>query len=141
MGLDNVSQNVLGLVALFVSFVALVSTVLQVLQQYYSDAEGYRRCADSVMGLVCLPFDSQLRREYLRSSRWSSSFLLNQAQKRNANILPSGPKVHADEFDGANSDLKSSSKRPLSFCLALTTSAVQSRIEIFITLTEQMNLI
>ncbi|KAG0649954.1 hypothetical protein D0Z07_3583 [Hyphodiscus hymeniophilus] len=51
MGFDNLNQNVFGLVALIVSLVALVSTVLQVLQQYYSDAEGYRRCADSVMGL------------------------------------------------------------------------------------------
>ena len=49
---DNVSQNVFGLVALIVSLVALVTTVLQVLQQYYSSAEGYRRCAESVMGLV-----------------------------------------------------------------------------------------
>jgi hypothetical protein len=50
---DNLSQNVFGLVALIVSLVALVTTVLQVLQQYYSSAEGYRRCAASVMGLVC----------------------------------------------------------------------------------------
>ena len=49
---DNLSQNVFGLVALIVSLVALVTTVLQVLQQYYSSAEGYRRCAESVMGLV-----------------------------------------------------------------------------------------
>ena len=52
MTFDNLSQNVFGFVALVVSFVALISTILQVLQQYYSDAEGYRRCADSVMGLV-----------------------------------------------------------------------------------------
>ena len=51
-GFDNLSQNVFGLVALIVSLVALVTTVLQVLQQYYSSAEGYRRCAPSVMGLV-----------------------------------------------------------------------------------------
>lgn len=44
-GLDAVSQNVLGLVALIVSLVALITTVLQVLQQYFSSAEGYRRCA------------------------------------------------------------------------------------------------
>lgn len=48
---SNLSQNVLGLVALIVSFVALVTTVLQVLQQYFSSAEGYRRCHRSVMGL------------------------------------------------------------------------------------------
>lgn len=50
-GFDNLSQNVFGLTALLVSLVALVTTVLQVLQQYFSSAEGYRRCADSVMGL------------------------------------------------------------------------------------------
>jgi hypothetical protein len=43
-GLDTVNQNILGLVALLVSLVALVTTVLQVLQQYFSSAEGYRRC-------------------------------------------------------------------------------------------------
>ncbi|CAD6446559.1 37b8fa0f-1443-4b7a-ac19-38ea7d2d8aec [Sclerotinia trifoliorum] len=48
--LDNTNQNVLGLVALIVSVVALLTTCLQVLQQYFSSAEGYRRCAESVMG-------------------------------------------------------------------------------------------
>jgi hypothetical protein len=42
--LDKLNQNILGLVALVVSLVALVTTVLQVLQQYFSSAEGYRRC-------------------------------------------------------------------------------------------------
>ncbi|TVY83380.1 hypothetical protein LSUE1_G001256 [Lachnellula suecica] len=52
MGFDtNASQNILGLVALLVSLIALTTTVLQVLQQYFSSAEGYRRCAESVMGL------------------------------------------------------------------------------------------
>jgi Pyruvate/2-oxoacid:ferredoxin oxidoreductase delta subunit len=41
---DNVAQNYLALVALLVSLVALMTTVLQVLQQYFSSAEGYRRC-------------------------------------------------------------------------------------------------
>ncbi|EPE31662.1 hypothetical protein GLAREA_12418 [Glarea lozoyensis ATCC 20868] len=49
-GFDSVNQNVFGLTALVVSLVALVTTVLQVLQQYFSSAEGYRRCARSVMG-------------------------------------------------------------------------------------------
>lgn len=51
MGLDTLNQNILGLTALLVSLVALVSTILQVLQQYFSSADGYRRCAESVMGL------------------------------------------------------------------------------------------
>lgn len=41
---DDVNQNIFGLVALLVSLVALLTTVLQVLQQYFSSAEGYRRC-------------------------------------------------------------------------------------------------
>ena len=45
------SQGYFGFVALIVSLVALLTTVLQVLQQYFSSAEGYRRCAASVMGL------------------------------------------------------------------------------------------
>jgi hypothetical protein len=49
-GFDSLNQNVFGLTALIVSLVALVTTVLQVLQQYFSSAEGYRRCAKSVMG-------------------------------------------------------------------------------------------
>jgi hypothetical protein len=51
MTLDTVNQNVIGLVALLISLVALFTTTVQVLQQYFSSAEGYRRCADSVMGL------------------------------------------------------------------------------------------
>ncbi|KAE8443083.1 hypothetical protein EG329_002406 [Mollisiaceae sp. DMI_Dod_QoI] len=49
-GFDSINQNVFGLVALVVSLIALLTTVLQVLQQYYSSADGYRRCAESVMG-------------------------------------------------------------------------------------------
>ncbi|KAK0104775.1 hypothetical protein ONS95_005045 [Cadophora gregata] len=50
MAFDNINQNVFGFTALIVSLVALLTTVLQVLQQYFSSAEGYRRCAESVMG-------------------------------------------------------------------------------------------
>jgi hypothetical protein len=50
MGLQQ--SDVLALIALLVSLVALVTTVLQVLQQYFSSAEGYRRCAESVVGKV-----------------------------------------------------------------------------------------
>ena len=51
MTFNDVNQNVFGLTALIVSLVALLTTVVQVLQQYFSSAEGYRRCAESVMGL------------------------------------------------------------------------------------------
>ncbi|KAJ8061201.1 hypothetical protein OCU04_010274 [Sclerotinia nivalis] len=47
---DQLNQNVFGLVALIISVIALLTTCLQVLQQYFSSAEGYRRCAESVMG-------------------------------------------------------------------------------------------
>ena len=50
MGLQR--SDVLALIALLISLVALFTTVLQVLQQYFSSAEGYRRCAESVMGKV-----------------------------------------------------------------------------------------
>ncbi|PBP26880.1 Modin, partial [Diplocarpon rosae] len=50
MTFDDVNQNVFGFTALIVSLVALLTTILQVLQQYFSSAEGYRRCAESVMG-------------------------------------------------------------------------------------------
>ncbi|KAI9644831.1 hypothetical protein NHQ30_006858 [Ciborinia camelliae] len=49
-GFDQLNQNVFGLVALLISLIALLTTCLQVLQQYFSSAEGYRRCAESVMG-------------------------------------------------------------------------------------------
>jgi hypothetical protein len=48
---SDINQNIFGLIALIVSLVALLTTVLQVLQQYFSSAEGYRRCAESVMGM------------------------------------------------------------------------------------------
>jgi hypothetical protein len=51
MAFNDVSENVFGLTALLVALVALATTTLQVLQQYFSSAEGYRRCAKSVMGL------------------------------------------------------------------------------------------
>jgi len=51
MGFGSIDQNVFGLIALIISLVALATTTLQVLQQYFSSAEGYRRCAESVMGL------------------------------------------------------------------------------------------
>ncbi|KAL3428310.1 modin [Phlyctema vagabunda] len=59
MGLTEVN---LGLTALIVSLVALCTTVLQVLQQYFSSAEGYRRCAYSVMGLWSEGTHRQLRK-------------------------------------------------------------------------------
>lgn len=43
-------QDTLSLVALVVSVVALVGAILQLLQQYYSSAEGYSNCGDAVMG-------------------------------------------------------------------------------------------
>ncbi|TEY48989.1 hypothetical protein BOTCAL_0288g00190 [Botryotinia calthae] len=59
--LDNLNQNVFGLVALIVAVIALLTTCLQVAQQYFSSAEGYRRCAESVMGLWSGGTHRQLR--------------------------------------------------------------------------------
>lgn len=39
----------IAVVALVVSLVALVATTGQLLQQYFSTADGYRRCQESVM--------------------------------------------------------------------------------------------
>ncbi len=59
-------QNYLAFSALIISLVALFTTVLQVLQQYYSSAEGYRRCADSVMGLWAQGTHRKLRFQEFR---------------------------------------------------------------------------
>jgi hypothetical protein len=59
-------QNGLALSALAISLVALLTTVLQVLQQYFSSAEGYRRCADSVMGLWAKGTHRKLRLQEFR---------------------------------------------------------------------------
>jgi hypothetical protein len=42
--------NSLSVVALVVALVALVTTIGQVLQQYFATADGYRRCQSSVIG-------------------------------------------------------------------------------------------
>lgn len=60
------SQNLLALSALVISLVALFTTIVQVLQQYFSSAEGYRRCADSVMGLWAKGTHRKLRLQEFR---------------------------------------------------------------------------
>jgi hypothetical protein len=60
------SSDWLALVALLISLIALVTTVLQVLQQYFSSAEGFRRCADSVMGVWANGTHRKFRRSELR---------------------------------------------------------------------------
>jgi len=44
------SSDIVSLVALITSLAAFAITVLQVLQQYLASADGYRRCAPSVIG-------------------------------------------------------------------------------------------
>lgn len=44
------STDSVSVVALVVSVVALIGAILQLLQQYYSSAEGYSNCSDAVMG-------------------------------------------------------------------------------------------
>lgn len=48
MSLDT--SDSVSLVALIISVIALVGTILQLLQQYYSSAEGYSNCGQRVMG-------------------------------------------------------------------------------------------
>jgi len=43
-------EVILAAVALFVSLVALVGTIAQVLQQYYASAAGFANCGENVMG-------------------------------------------------------------------------------------------
>lgn len=57
------AQDSVSLVALIVSVIALVGTVLQLLQQYYASAEGYSNCGQRVMG----PWSSTRRRKF----RWT----------------------------------------------------------------------
>lgn len=45
------SNDVVAIVALIISLVALTATTGQVLQQYFATADGYRRCQTSVMGV------------------------------------------------------------------------------------------
>lgn len=50
-GNDGIDANdILGIVALIVSLIALLGTVAQVLQQYYASAAGYTNCDEKVMG-------------------------------------------------------------------------------------------
>jgi type IV secretory pathway VirB6-like protein len=44
------ASDIVSLVALIISLAAFATTVLQVLQQYLASADGYRRCAPSVIG-------------------------------------------------------------------------------------------
>lgn len=48
---SNNQSNTIALAALVISIGALITTVLQVVQQYLASADGFRRCAPSVMGL------------------------------------------------------------------------------------------
>src|SRR4051812_14471391 len=66
MGFNDLNQNIFGFTALIVSLVALATTVLQVLQQYFSSADGYRRCAESVMGLWAKNTHRRLRMHEFR---------------------------------------------------------------------------
>ncbi|CAN8098309.1 unnamed protein product [Discula destructiva] len=44
------SLDAVSLVALIISVIALIGTILQLLQQYFSSAEGYSNCGEQVMG-------------------------------------------------------------------------------------------
>jgi len=64
MGLG--SSDIVAIAALIISLAAFFTTSLQVLQQYLASAEGYRRCAPSVMGLWSNGTKRKFRRHELR---------------------------------------------------------------------------
>lgn len=68
------SSDYVSLVALLISLAAFATTLLQVLQQYLASADGYRRCAPSVIG------------------PWSSKFRHTELNENNANSCIEGTK-------------------------------------------------
>lgn len=60
------STDVVAIAALVISLAAFFTTTLQVLQQYLASAEGFRRCAPSVMGLWHVGTKRKFRRHELR---------------------------------------------------------------------------
>ncbi|KAL2067038.1 hypothetical protein VTL71DRAFT_1462 [Oculimacula yallundae] len=94
MTFDNVNQNVFGFTALIVSLVALVTTVMQVLQQYFSSAEGYRRCAESVMGEWSQGTKRKLRLKELRIEVIFETPVIFVAPPTNPRGPIAGKKIH-----------------------------------------------
>jgi hypothetical protein len=94
MGLDTLNQNIFGLTALLVSLTALVTTVLQVLQQYFSSADGYRRCAESVMGLWAKGTKRKLRMREFRVEVIFETPVIFLAHPKNERGPISGRKIH-----------------------------------------------
>jgi hypothetical protein len=60
------SGDILAITAFVISIAALITTVLQALQQYLATADGFRRCAPSVMGLWSGGTHSKFRWRELR---------------------------------------------------------------------------
>ena len=100
----NNAQNYLSLVALIVSLVALLTTVLQVLQQYFSSAEGYRRCADSVMGLWAKGTHRKLRFQEFRIEVVFETPVIFTAHPENKRGPISGREIHY--IDGTEASYK-----------------------------------
>ena len=64
-------STILGYVSLVIAIIAFVLSVAQALQQYISTAEGYRKCAESVMG----PWVKHRRRHFvLEELRFAVAF-------------------------------------------------------------------
>lgn len=106
-GFDAVNQNVFGLTALIVSLVALVTTVLQVLQQYFSSAEGYRRCANSVMGDWSKGTHRRLVwREFRVEVVFETPVILVASPKNQKGPIPGRPIVYIDGTDKSYEDTR-----------------------------------
>lgn len=101
---DNVNQNVFGFTALVVSLVALLTTVLQVLQQYFSSAEGYRRCAPSVMGLWAGGTHRKLRLQEFRIEVVFETPVIFLARPTNKRGPIAGKEIHY--IDGTEDSYK-----------------------------------
>ncbi|KUJ20253.1 uncharacterized protein LY89DRAFT_610179 [Mollisia scopiformis] len=101
---SNLSQNIFGLIALIISVVALLTTVLQVLQQYFSSAEGYRRCHKSVMGLWAKGTHRRLRFNQFRIEVVFETPVIFAASPENKKGPVQGRDVYV--IDGTNASYK-----------------------------------
>lgn len=101
---NQYAQNYFGFIALIISLVALFTTVLQVLQQYYSSAEGYRRCADSVMGLWAKGTHRKLRFQEFRIEVVFETPVIFTAHPENKRGPIHGREIHY--IDGSDDSYK-----------------------------------
>jgi hypothetical protein len=91
---NQTSQNVLALAALIILLVALFTTILQALQQYFSSANGYRKCAESVMGLWAKRTHRKLRLREFRIEVVYETPVIFPAHPNNKDSPLHGKEIH-----------------------------------------------